>query len=65
MTKKSAEGYKIGQIVYYRTKTNVWDRGMVVGVGEKFVFADFDSGYSGAVSPQDLHTHKHTLPRAD
>lgn len=65
MRKYKSEDFSVGQIVFYKTKNNTWDRGTVTSVGEKFVFAEFLSGYRGAVLPEDLHKHSHTLPRCD
>lgn len=67
MTKKthSVDDFTVGEIVHYKTKNNEWDRGQVTAIGEKFVFANFASGYSGAVRPEDLYKYRHTLPRND
>ncbi len=65
MRELTIDDFSVGEAVHYRTKQNEWDSGLVTGLGEKFVFARFQSGYSGAVRPQDLHKYKHTLPRND
>lgn len=65
MRELEIDDFSVGDIVHYKTKQNEWDSGQVTGLGEKFVFAKFQSGYNGAVRPQDLHKHKHTLPRND
>lgn len=65
MRELTIDEFSVGETVHYKTKQNKWDSGQVTGLGEKFVFASFSSGYSGAVRPQDLHKHRHTLPRND